>query len=88
MFMCYKELKNVILSLKHLWYSDLDGLDALQEMVEVLQERKIEVYLAGIVHENVKNGLEKHPFYQEKVSKNMVFASYFDCLKELEVKGN
>lgn len=80
----HEGLKHVILSLRHLWYADLDGVDALQDMISALESKKIQVYIAGVVHETVKNALERHPFYQTKVSTGAVYANHLDCLKELD----
>lgn len=78
-----KGLKHVIISLRYLWYADLDGVDSLEEMVEVLEAHGIQVYFAGVIHEIVVKTLSKHPFYREKVNSSSIFTSYLDALNHI-----
>lgn len=76
-------LKGVVLSLKYLWYVDLDGVDALQDMVTTLEEHKIKVVFAGVTQGNVAAVLSKHEFYQHKLRDNCVFSSFQEAITSL-----
>jgi SulP family sulfate permease len=39
--------KNIILRLRELYFIDLDGVDALEEIIEMLENRGITVYITG-----------------------------------------
>jgi len=73
-------LKNVIISLRYLWYTDLDGIDAMKEMVDILEAERVRVLFAGVINSVIQGALEKHPFYQQKVTNNCIFSTYLDAL--------
>jgi hypothetical protein len=72
----------LLISLRYLWYTDLDGVDALQEMVDILERNYTKVFLTGIVNESVQRTLEKHPFYQTKLMSGSVYTTYMDILND------
>jgi len=74
-------IKAIIISIRYLTYMDLDGVDALKEMVEELDNHHVEVFLSGI--KKMKPVLEGHKFYMEKVEQNRVFPSYLEALDQI-----
>ncbi len=58
----------VIFSLRYLWYVDLDGIDALKDIVDALESQNKRVLFSGVVRGIVNEELERHPFFQEKKS--------------------
>jgi MFS superfamily sulfate permease-like transporter len=74
----------VVLSLRFVWYIDLDGIDALKEMVDILEANSIRILFSGVIHGNVATMLDKHPFFQNQKSEHHLFASYLDALNSLE----
>jgi MFS superfamily sulfate permease-like transporter len=80
-------IKNVVISLRYLYYVDLDGIDALQDMVEKLHAKDTKVLFTGVLDVNVKAALEKHKFYQEIKHQGLVFPSYIEALAFLQPAG-
>lgn len=74
----------VILSFRHLFYIDLDGLDALEEIVEILEEKKIKIMLTGLSVSTLSLVRNK-PFYKKLQKKGMIFSRTADALKRLKL---
>jgi len=74
--------ENTVLSLKHTFYLDLDGLDALEEMMEDLVARGSTVYLAG-VQDIVTPILRKAPWFYEKRQQGYVLETEQMCLQQI-----
>lgn len=64
----------VVFNFKNLFYVDMDGLDALDEMIEELENRGKEVYLCGVSSYLQPLFLRKE-WYSDKVIKGEVFES-------------
>jgi len=74
--------ENTILSLKHTFYVDLDGLDALEEILEDLTARGSTVYIAG-VQEIISPMLRKAPWFLEKQKAGFVMETEPQCLQRI-----
>eukprot|EP01102_Stenamoeba_stenopodia_P010569 TRINITY_DN3204_c0_g2_i2.p1 TRINITY_DN3204_c0_g2~~TRINITY_DN3204_c0_g2_i2.p1 ORF type:complete len:642 (-),score=144.96 TRINITY_DN3204_c0_g2_i2:212-2137(-) len=74
--------KTVILSLRHLFYLDLDGLDALSDMVSIWEMEKRRVIIAG-VNESCKDMLHHCKWYKDKEATGLAFPSYREALAYL-----
>lgn len=74
--------KTVILSLRHLFYLDLDGLDALTDMVSVWEMEKRRVIIAG-VNDSCRDMLHHCKWYKDKEATGLAFPSYREALAYL-----
>lgn len=83
-----RSIKNIIISLRYLWYIDLDGVDSLKMMIDKLEKENTKVLLSGIINGNVSNMLEKHSWYQERVENKTVFPSYIEALQAIDSTGD
>ncbi|MEI6887170.1 MAG: STAS domain-containing protein [bacterium] len=75
-------IENLILRLRELYFIDLDGVEAIEEILEICKKRNINVYITGvspIVNEMCKNSKE----YRRIESEGKVMAKTNDVLKIL-----
>jgi MFS superfamily sulfate permease-like transporter len=72
----------VILSLRNLFYVDVDGLEALQEMIENQEAAGRTVILTG-ASECILPQLQKTSWFAKREKKGSVFGSTTDALKTL-----
>lgn len=77
-----KKPHTVILAFRTLYYIDLDGLDALEEIVEILENRKIKVMFTG-VSTLIKPILNGTDFYKKKKKQGLVFEHTADALEHV-----
>lgn len=73
----------VIILLRSLSHIDLDGVDALKEMIEVFENSKIKVYCAGLVSKEVVHALQNHDFYNDLKVNGRIHATAADVLSHL-----
>lgn len=74
--------KNVILRLRELYFIDVDGIEALEEIGEILEAKKKNVFLTGISPLIEKMLMESH-FYQKLKKEGHVLPKTTDALKTL-----
>lgn len=71
--------KIVIFALRFLFHIDLDGIDALEEMISIAERTSI-VILSGCkqsgTKKEVEEGISKRPWFQEKMREGLVFKYY------------
>jgi len=77
------QYNTVILALRYLFYLDIDGLDALGDMVKDFESHDKRVLLSG-VHDSVKAMLEKTAWFAAKSEAGLVFPTYRDALGYLD----
>ncbi len=81
----HKQHKNIILRFRELYFIDLDGVDAFEEIVEILERRGINVYVTGannlVIHMLLKS---KHFLKLQKDGR--VFDHTSDALRQLGFK--
>lgn len=68
----YNGNHNIIFNFKNLFYIDIDGLEALDEMIEDLENRGRVVYVCG-VSEYMKPLFSRKHWYENKIEQNHVF---------------
>lgn len=76
---------NVILRLRELYFIDMDGVDAFEEIVEMLERRKINVYVTG-ANELVMHMLLKSKHFVKLQNEDKVFMHTSDALARLGIK--
>lgn len=78
------DAKAVVLSFRNLYYIDIDGLDALQEIIETLQAKGKEVYICGM-NTIVLSLLERTPWYTNLAQQHCVFDSSHEAISHFQV---
>lgn len=79
----FRSCDAIIISLRYLYYIDIDGLDALSEVIEQLEREGKLVLLSG-VNLGVSALISKGDWFLEMVSHGKVFATYMDALGSLQ----
>lgn len=64
--------KGIVLNFRHLFYIDLDGVEALDEIIEHLRAKKQSIYITGI-RDEVDLFIKEQHWYKELVKKGCVF---------------
>jgi MFS superfamily sulfate permease-like transporter len=70
----------IILSLRYLFYLDLDGLGAIGDMVRTWEKIQFRHVLITGARETPREMLEKTKWFQEKVESHMVYTTFKDAL--------
>lgn len=74
--------KNLILSCSALWDIDIDGLEALEELIEEFEHKKLNLYMTG-VQGDFLSSLSKLEAFQHLKKQKRVFDSTSALLKEI-----
>jgi MFS superfamily sulfate permease-like transporter len=75
--------QKVIISLSHITNIDIDGIEAIDEMIDILQEKKIDVYISWI---NSHHGCStKLKAYESLLKNGKIFSSSTQALEKLKV---
>ena len=77
--------KNIILRMRELYFIDLDGVDAFEEIIEILEKRGINVYITGVSN-MILPLLQKSKHYKKLEKENRIFPRTSDALRELGFK--
>jgi len=77
--------KNIILRLRELSFIDLDGVDAFEEIIEILERRGIQVYVSG-ANELIIQMLSKSKSFLRLKKEKRVFEHTSDALRVLGFK--
>ncbi|OIO18626.1 MAG: hypothetical protein CO029_01620 [Candidatus Magasanikbacteria bacterium CG_4_9_14_0_2_um_filter_41_10] len=77
-----KHNKYVILSLRHSFYADIDGIDYLGEIVTLLKKNNTTILLAGI-NKEIEKLIYKEPFYQKKLVEGKIYKRTSEAIKEI-----
>ncbi len=77
--------ENIILRFRELYFIDLDGIDALEEIGELLDGQNKNVYITGI-NPLIEKMLHESHFYQNLKAKGHIFNKTTDALKFLGYK--
>lgn len=72
--------KCVIVSLRHAFYADTDGVDYLEELISILKKNNDDVVLSGINSAILKK-IQKTHFYKHKVAQKKIFERTSDAIK-------
>ncbi len=78
------ETKAVILSLRNLFFVDMDGVEAIGEMIETLQRKNKQVFLSaanGLIYDSLK----KEEWFLKMKRRKLVFASTQEALTKCSV---
>jgi SulP family sulfate permease len=78
-----KDLKTVILSLRYLHYADIDGVDALKEVVNIFERKNIQILFSGVVRGGLMDSLSRHNFFAKKVNEGFVYSTHEEALNHI-----
>lgn len=71
----------IILNFRHVYYIDVDGYEALDEILDTLEHRNQAIFIAGVRPEMNKFFAE-HTWYKDLVSKKRIFPTTTEALVE------
>lgn len=74
--------ENIVLRMRELCFMDLDGVDAFNEIVELIQAQGKRVFVSG-VNPLIENMLHESPVFKKLKKNGAVFERTTDALKEL-----
>lgn len=74
--------KYVIISLRHVFYADSDGIEYLKELIETLKKSNEKVFITG-VNKEVKKLIVKEEFYKKKILENKIYDRTSEALKAI-----
>jgi len=76
-------VKYLILSLRSLWYADVDGLDGLGEAIRFAEQNGVTTIITGVKRGNVPQLIVKYPYYTKLMSEGLVFNSYVEAINSI-----
>ena len=77
-----KKNKYVIVSLRHAFYADSDGIFYLKELVEILKKNNETVILSGINPE-IEKKLKNEDFYKKKMVAGRIYKRTSEAINDL-----
>jgi len=83
-----EKIKNnnyVIISLRHSFYADIDGIDYLGEIIELLKQNNKKVLLAGI-NKEIEKQVQNENFYKKKLIEGKIYKRTSEAIKEITGK--
>ncbi len=72
----------VIISLRHSFYADTDGIDYLGEIITLLKENNSHILISGI-NEEIKKIIKKQPFYKKKLAEGKIYTRTSEAIQEI-----
>lgn len=73
---------NVVLRMRELYYLDMDGIEALDEIVELVESKGKQIFITG-VSSLIEHQLEESREYRKLVKQHKVFRKTSEALNEL-----
>lgn len=77
-----KDNKYVIISLRHAFYADTDGIEYLKELVECLKKNNENVILSGI-NEEIEKLIVKENFYKQKTIEGKIYKRTSEAINDI-----
>jgi SulP family sulfate permease len=78
------DTKAVVLSVRNLYYIDVDGMETLGEAVEILKEKHKPVYLSG-VNQHILPLIEKTSWFAKLKKQGRIFDTTQEAIQEIQV---
>ncbi|MCA9365140.1 MAG: SulP family inorganic anion transporter [Candidatus Moranbacteria bacterium] len=72
----------VIISLRHSFYADIDGIDYLGEIIELLKKNNKKVLLSGI-NKEIEKLIHKESFYKKKVMEGKIYKRTSEAIHDI-----
>jgi anti-anti-sigma regulatory factor len=70
----------VIISLQHSFYADSDGIDYLNELIQVLKKENNKIVISG-VNKEIQALIVKEAFYKKKLVEGKIYLNTSDALR-------
>ena len=80
-----KNNKFVIISLRHAFYADSDGIDYLEEIIEILKKNNEKIILTGINPE-IEKKIKNKEFYRKKLVEKKIYSRTSEAIRDLYKK--
>lgn len=77
-----KHNKYVIISLRHAFYADIDGIDYLEEIIELLKKNNQTILLSGVNKEIIKL-IHKKTFYKRKHIEQKIYNRTSEAINDI-----
>lgn len=77
-----KNNKYVIISLRHAFYADADGVDYLGEIIEILKKHNDHIIIAGINRE-IERHIHKTSFYKQKLMDGKIYNRTSEAIADI-----
>lgn len=75
----------VIISLRHAFYADSDGISYLKEIIDLLKKENKNIILCGI-NKEIKKIIEKQDFYKEKLKSGKIYTRTSEAINDINSK--
>jgi anti-anti-sigma regulatory factor len=75
----------VIISLRHAFYADVDGVDYLGEIVEVLKKKNEHIIITGI-NKEIEKHIHKTNFYKRKLIEGKIYNRTSEAIADIVSK--
>jgi len=76
--------KYVIISLRHAFYADIDGIDYLAEIIEILKNNNEHIVLSGI-NKEIEKKIYNEDFYKKKVLEKKIYKRTSEAINEFTI---
>jgi len=73
--------KYVIISLRHAFYADIDGIDYLAEIIEILKNNNEHIVLSGI-NKEIEKKIYNEDFYKKKILEKKIYKRTSEAINE------
>ena len=77
-----KDNKIVIISLRHAFYADSDGIEYLKELIETIKKTNQKVVLTGVNRE-IEKQIKNEDFYKKKLIEGKIYKRTSEALNDL-----
>lgn len=84
-----QKIKNnnfVIISLRHSFYADIDGIDYLGEIIEVLKKNGNKKILLAGINKEIEKLIHKKDFYKQKLTEGKIYKRTSEAIDEIKNK--
>ncbi len=82
-----QKIKNnnyVIISLRHAFYADIDGIDYLIEIIENLKRNNNKTIILTGINKEVEKKIKSEYFYEKKLKENKIYKSTSDAIQSIQ----
>lgn len=79
--------KFVVISVRHVFYADTDGVLLLTEIIEILKNQNEKIYLSGI-NKELEKYIKHEDFYKQKLIEGKVFSRTTEAINSILESGH
>lgn len=73
----------VIISLRHSFYADIDGVEYLGEIIELLKKNKNKHILLTGINQEIQTLIHKEAFYQQKLVEGKIYTRTSEAIEAI-----